>query len=147
MDIRAFLDKTDSSSQQFLRGVLASNVSFLLDFGLCLLLVGGMSCNYLAATALSFTAGTGLNYLLSTSWVFRCINGRRKRDFLFFIIVSAIGLGLNGLGMYLLTGLAHLHYLISRVASASLVFAFSFLARKSILAGALARATAGRRPR
>jgi putative flippase GtrA len=129
-----FVGKTDSGKAQFLRSVLVSNVSFALDFCVCLLLVGRLKLNYLAATALSFTAGTALNYALSVLWVFyeRPVDNRRL-EFGFYLFISALGLGLNSLSMLFFTGLLRLHYLVSRVLSATLVFFFNYFARKKLL--------------
>lgn len=128
------LGRADSSQAQFLRSVLVSNVSFALDFSICLLLVGRLKLNYVLATALSFTAGTVLNYLLTVAWIFDNRPMRKRRlEFSFFILLSAIGLGLNSLCMLIFTGLLRLHYLLSRVVSATSVFFFNYFCRKYIL--------------
>lgn len=138
-----FRDRTDSSSVQLLRSVLVSNVSFLLDFGLCLLLVGSLKLHYVVATLLSFTAGSLMNYALSILWVFDGNRDERRIELVAFLAVSFIGLGLNALGMYLFTGLLHLHYLVSRVAAATLVFFFNYACKKHLVFGILATATLG----
>jgi putative flippase GtrA len=130
-----FKGRPSSKYIQFLRSILVSNVSFLLDFSLCLLFVGGLGMNYLFATALSFTAGSSLNYFLSVLWVFEGDRSSRRLEFLLFLAISLVGLALNGLGMYLLTGLASLHYLLSRVGSASAVFLFNYFTKKYFLFG------------
>lgn len=134
-----FKGRPSSKYIQFLRSILVSNVSFLLDFSLCLLLVGSLGLNYILATTLSFTAGSSLNYLLSVLWVFEGDKSGRRIEFLLFLAISFVGLGLNALGMYLLTGLAGLHYLLSRVGSASAVFLFNYFAKKYFLFGLLER--------
>jgi putative flippase GtrA len=134
-----FKGRPGSKYIQFLRSILVSNVSFLLDFSLCLLLVGSLGFNYILATTLSFTAGSSLNYLLSVLWVFEGDKSGRRIEFLLFLAISFVGLGLNALGMYLLTGLAGLYYLLSRVGSASAVFLFNYFAKKYFLFGLLER--------
>ena len=103
---KLLVGKTDSGKAQFLRSILVSNVSFALDFCVCLLLVGRLRLNYLAATALSFTAGTALNYALSVLWVFdeRPVDNRRL-EFGFYLFIAALGLGLNALSMLCAAGL------------------------------------------
>jgi putative flippase GtrA len=135
MAAQLFKGKPNSKYIQFLRSILVSNASFLLDFLLCLLFVGKLGMNYLLATALSFTAGSSLNYLVSIIWVFEGQKDQRKLEFALFLAISCIGLALNALGMYLLTGLGHVHYLLSRVASASTVFLFNYFSKKYFLFG------------
>jgi putative flippase GtrA len=134
-----FRDKTDSSAIQFLRSVLASNLSFLLDFCLCLAFVGIGRINYLVATVMSFTAGSVLNYYLSALWIFEGDKDERKLELAAFLAISFVGLALNALGMYFFTGLLHFHYLLSRVTAACLVFFFNFSCKKRFVFGALAR--------
>jgi putative flippase GtrA len=131
---RAFLDPADSGRIQLLRSMVASFVSFALDFLLCALLVELAGLSYLPAASLSFAAGTSLNYLLTIAWIFR--TGRlkdRRLEFLAYFGFAALGLFLNGAFMYLLTDVAGLHYLVSRVLSGALVFAFNFSLRKFVL--------------
>lgn len=120
--------------REFLRSALVSSISFALDFLVCMLIVESAGLDYVAATAISFTAGTVLNYFLSLHWVFgRSGKLSRHLGFLAFIGTAAIGLLLNGLAMYCFTGIYHVHYLVSRVMSATLVFFFNFACRKFLI--------------
>lgn len=133
---RAFLDAADSGRVQLLRSMAASFVSFALDFLLCALLVELAGLSYLPAASLSFAAGTSLNYLLAIAWIFRTSRLKDRRlEFLAYFSFAALGLCLNGAFMYLFTGVAGLHYLVSRVISGALVFAFNFALRKFVLFG------------
>jgi putative flippase GtrA len=132
-----FHGKTDSSAVQFLRSVVVSNIAFALDFGLCLAFVSLAKINYLLATVMSFTAGSTLNYFLSILWIFEENRSKRKVEFLAFLIISFAGLALNALGMFLLTGLLQIHYLVSRVVAATLVFFFNFACKKRLVFGEL----------
>jgi putative flippase GtrA len=118
---------------QFLRSILASNLSFLLDFGLCLVFVEAFGIDYLIATAMSFAAGNSLNYLLSILWIFESDTGKRKIEFTAYLLVSFVGLGLNTLGMYLFTSLAGLYFLYSRLISSAMVFLFNYFCKKYLV--------------
>ncbi len=129
-----FLGDAKSGTAQFVRSLIVSWVSFGLDFFICYLLVNKLAMHYVVATSISFTAGTILNYVLNTIWIFR--DGpvkSRKIEFAAFLILSAVGLGINALCMYFFTGLIHIHYLISRVLSACIGFIFNFWSRKYLL--------------
>lgn len=134
-----FRGKTDSSRVQFLRSVLVSNVAFLVDFLLCLLFVGTLGIGYVPATAMSFTLASILNYRLSILWVFEGDKEERRLEFLAFLAVSFVGLGLNALGMHLFANVLGVHYLVARVMAASLVFLFNFGCKKELVFGWLAR--------
>lgn len=129
-----FVGEAKTGTAQFIRSLFVSWISFALDFFICFLLVNKAGMHYVVATTISFTVGTILNYILNTLWIFR--NGpvkSRKLEFAAFIILSAIGLGINSLCMYLFTGLIHIHYLISRVLSGTIGFVFNFWSRKYLL--------------
>ena len=133
---RAFLAPADSGRVQLLRSMVASFVSFALDFLLCAFLVELAGLSYLPAASLSFAAGTLLNYLLAVAWIFRTSRLKDRRlEFLAYFAFAALGLGLNGAFMYLFTGVAGVHYLVSRVLAGALVFAFNFALRKFVLFG------------
>jgi putative flippase GtrA len=120
--------------REFLRSAIVSSLSFGLDFLTCMLIVERTGMGYLGATAISFTAGTLMNYLLSVIWVFG--RGRIESwhlELLAFLGIAAIGLLLNDAAMYLFTGRLGIHYLVSRVMSATSVFFFNFAARKYLL--------------
>jgi putative flippase GtrA len=128
----------------FLRSVAVSAVSFALDFFLCMLLVEKGRLGYLPATALSFVAGTVLNYFLSSLLVFgKGHIDSRGLEFLAFLGIAGIGLLLNALDMYIFTSLAGIHYLISRVISGSLVFFFNYACRKFLVFADLGSNIAG----
>ncbi len=58
--------------------------------------------NYLLATTVSFTISIVVNYVLSMRYVFSHKEDMsRKREFTIFAILSAIGLGLNDLYMFI----------------------------------------------
>jgi Predicted membrane protein len=135
--------RPNSKRVQFLRSILVSNASFLLDYALCLLFVGGLGLDYLVSTALSFTAGTSLNYLLSIRWVFEGDKDGRTLEFALFLAISLVGLALNGLGMYLLTGLCRVRYFISRPLVATTVFLFNYYCKKYLLFGLAHRGRRG----
>ena len=59
--------------------------------------------NYLVSSGISFTVSVIFNYVLSVRWVFDVSGGRNKRkDFIVFVVLSVIGLGINQVMMWLL---------------------------------------------
>ncbi len=114
--------------------MLVSFVSFCVDFGLLALLteVGGLF--YLVSAAISFLAGTSVSYLFSILWVFEVRRfSSRGLEYLVFVLVGAIGLGLNEALLWLFTEPLAIHYLLSKVIAASIIFFWNFAARKWML--------------
>ncbi len=127
---------TASVKGQLVRSVASSALSFGLDFFVLAILVEGAGLRPALATAMSFTAGTGLNYLLCAAWIFpRAGIPHRGREALSFFFFSAIGLGLNAGGMALLVGRFSLPYLPARVGVAASVFLANFAMRKFFVFG------------
>jgi putative flippase GtrA len=54
-------------------------------------------------------------------------------EFLLFLVIGLIGLGLNELFLWMLTDLAHVYYLISKILTAVVVYLWNFFARKILL--------------
>lgn len=119
---------------EFGRYFLASGVGLLVDFGLLFLLTEYAHFHYLVSATISFLVGLATVYYLSIRWVF---TARRlpsaKAELLVFAFVGIVGLGLNNLGLWLLTELAGIYYLGSKVVVTGGVFLWNFSARKLLL--------------
>jgi putative flippase GtrA len=106
---------------------------FLLVGGLCtllqyLLLIAGVEFLHLDAVAAStagFLASAAVNYLLNRrfTWVSTVPHPVAVRRFL---TVLAIGLALNVLGMRLLHGYLHWHYVLSQVLTTMVTVSWNF---------------------
>jgi putative flippase GtrA len=122
------------TARQLLKTVVASQAAFWLDFGILALLTEAVGLHYLVSAAISFLAGTTLSYVLSIVWVFDI---RRFAswtvEYLLFVLVGAIGLALNEGLLWLFTEAIGLHYLVSKIVAATLIFGWNFAARKLLL--------------
>lgn len=116
---------------QFFRYGLVGGAAFAVDFGSLYLLTDFAGLHYLASAALAFLLGLCTNYALSVSWVFPTRNLRsRWLEFLLFGLIGGVGLGLNEVVLWALTEGVGLHYLLSKVGAAGVVFLWNFFARK-----------------
>ena len=85
---------------------------------------------YLLATIVAFCFSTSFNYILGKHMTFRNYE-KKKSDLMNVFIVSAIGLGLNILFMYLLIDVFNFEYeFIAKVISTGLVFMWNYISRR-----------------
>jgi putative flippase GtrA len=121
-------------ARQLLKTVVASQAAFWLDFGILALLTEVAGLHYLASAAVSFLAGTTVSYILSVVWVFDTRRVASKTaEYALFVLVGVVGLGLNEGLLWLFTEPLGLHYLVSKIVAATLIFGWNFGARKLLL--------------
>ncbi len=131
---RVFAKKTENIAVQFFRYTLVGGAAFILDFFTLWFLTDIFSVHYLASAALAFLVGLTTNYLLSIAWVFNSRSmGNRSAEFIIFALIGIVGLGLNEVLMWALTGLAGFHYLLSKLGSTVVVYLWNFFARRFLL--------------
>lgn len=119
---------------EFLRYAFASAVALLCDVGALTILTSVFGVSYLVSGALAFLVGLLVIYVLSTHWVFAARTSASPwREFALFALIGIVGLGINELVLWVLTGWFGLFYLSSKAASIVLVFAWNFAARKRLL--------------
>jgi len=109
-------------------------MAFVIDFGSLFCLTEFFHVHYLASAALAFTLGVVTNYSISVAWVFdkRAVRNSWVELFI-FALLGVMGLGLNQLLMYVLTDLAGLYYLLSKIISTGVTYVWNFVSRKVIL--------------
>jgi putative flippase GtrA len=112
---------------------LASAAALAVDWGLLLALTGA-GVDYRLATAVGFSAGIGVTYLLSISVVFRhrAVVDKR-REFIGFLGVGVAGLVLTQLLMALWVERLGLAPGLAKIPTAGVVFLFNFTVRRALL--------------
>jgi putative flippase GtrA len=112
---------------------LASAAALAVDWGLLIVLTD-IGIGYLAASAVGFSAGIAITYLLSISMVFRhrAVVDRR-REFIGFFGVGVAGLVLTQLLMTLWVERLGLTPGLAKIPTAGLVFVFNFTVRRALL--------------
>src|SRR5580692_4939024 len=83
----------------------ASAVALAADAGLLLALTRYGGWNYLLAAVVSFLAGAAVAYALSVKFVFSAHRLRRRElEFVSFVLIGLIGLGVNMLVLFIVHG-------------------------------------------
>jgi putative flippase GtrA len=130
-----FLHKSPDIRIQAFRYLISGGTAFLVDAGLLALLTESFGEQHLLLwTAIAFSVGLLITYLFSILWVFdkRSLKNR-SAEILIFVLIGICGLGLTEALMWLITGKAGLHYMVSKIITTVIVFVWNFAAKKLIL--------------
>ena len=120
--------------QQFMKFGVVGAVAFVIDYGLMVALTELAGVEYLLSATISFTVSVVFNYLASMRYVFTHKEGlSRRREFVIFVVLSVIGLGIKDALMYLGTSLLGISYLITKIAATAVVMVYNFVTRKKFL--------------
>ena len=120
--------------EQFMKFSVVGVAAFVIDYGLLALLTEAFGINYLISATISFIASVIFNYMASMRFVFRHKKGMsRQREFIIFVILSAIGLGLNNLVLWSCVEFLGIHYLIAKIIATIIVSVWNFFSRKKFL--------------
>lgn len=93
-----------------------------------------LGAHYMLSAAVSFTTGVTLNYFMCTGWIFKESKIKNKGvEMLLYFVISIIGLLINLVGIWLLTELLALHYMLSKLLATMATFVWNFLSRKYFL--------------
>ena len=118
---------------QFIKFSFVGVTSFVIDYGLFLILTA-VGVPYLISNIISYTISTVYNFLMSMRYVFAGKEGQtRTQQFVIFVTLSVIGLGLNELFLWLFIGLMTIPAAVAKVMSTFLVMIFNFVTRKIFL--------------
>ena len=120
--------------KQIIRFGIVGVIAFVVDYTLLLLLTEQFGLHYLLSSALSFLASVAVNYILSVRFVFETNTTQSKaKQFTLFTLMSAGGLGINQLMMWLLSDIAHIPYQLSKLVATAVVMVYNFVTRKLFL--------------
>lgn len=117
---------------QFFRYGFVAAFGLVIDFGTVIFTKQVLDFHYLLAACAGFILGLIVTYTLSNKLVFGAPKGNKRKLFLLFALIGVIGLGILNLLMWILTGQLGINYIVSKALATIVVFAWNFLARKSL---------------
>jgi len=99
----------------------------IIDFGVTYLFKEKVKANKYIANSLGFISAASSNYVLNRIWTFQSSDPGVTGQYLKFIGVAAIGLGINNLIIYLLSDRLHLNFYLSKLIAIVIVTVWNFL--------------------
>lgn len=123
---------------QMFKFSIVGGIAFVVDYGIMVFLTEVFGVPYLISSTLSFCISVVVNYLLSMKYVFEGKeNVKKQTEFITFVILSVIGLGINQLIMYLVADvwLSEIKkaYMIAKLFATVVVMVWNFVSRKLLL--------------
>lgn len=124
---------------QFLKFGVVGGIAFVVDYGIMVFLTEVFGVQYLISSFVSFCVSVVVNYILSMKFVFESRDDIKKQaEFIGFVILSVIGLGINELVMYLVADVwlgdkLKRAYLIAKLVATFVVMIWNFVSRKIFL--------------
>lgn len=122
------------NTQQFLKFAAVGLASLAVEYAFLVYLLHSLNMNYLMATTISFIISIVFNYILSMKYVFvHKEDMSRRREFIIFSMLSAIGLGLNDLYMFIGVGLLNIGTMSMKLISTFFVTWYNYFSRRKFL--------------
>ena len=120
--------------EQIMKFGIVGVLCFVIDYGLMIFLTEVFGISYLISSGISFSVSVIVNYILSLKFVFKTDESRNKIiEFIIFVVLSVIGLGINQVLMWICVDKLHIFYMISKIGVTAVVMVYNFITRKLII--------------
>lgn len=122
------------NTRQFIKFALVGFASLAVEYLFLGYFLQALSMDYLLATTIAFIISIVVNYILSMKYVFSHKEDMsRKREFTIFAVLSAIGLGLNDLYMFIGVSLLNVGTMAMKLISTFFVTWYNYFSRRKFL--------------
>ena len=119
---------------RIVRYLFVGGAAALVDIGLFAVFARLLGYNYLIVAACTFVVATGVNYSLSVRHVFESrVRFSRRYEVALVFAVSAVGLGINQLVLFVAVNELGNELVISKVLATGMVFFWNYLARANFV--------------
>lgn len=115
--------------QQLLRFLMAGGIATACQYATLIVLVEAIRFNEVVASALGYTVGAAVNYILNYHVTFSS-KARHLPTLVKFSTIVVLGLGLNTLIMYLCHAVIGVHYMASQLTATAVVLVWNFVGHK-----------------
>lgn len=118
---------------QLLKFGLVGGIAFLIDYGLLFICTEWFGIYYFISSIISFSVSVIFNYVASVLWVFDVDQEKSKtKNFIIFIALSIVGLGINQIIMWYGVEVLKLYYMLIKLIATFIVMVFNFITRKMV---------------
>ena len=135
--------------EQFLKFGVVGTIAFGIDYGVLMLLSQAFGVDPVLSAAVSFCVSVIFNYMASMRYVFtHRADMSRSREFVVFIVLSAVGLVINEACMatgVAVLGTSALMVTVTKLFATAVVMVWNFFSRKKWLDGGEAANERGQR--
>ena len=111
---------------QFIKFCVVGASGMAVDFGITFLGKEKLRLNKYVANSLGFISAASTNYVLNRLWTFHSRDPQVARQYMQFIGISAIGLLINNLIIYLLNDRARVGFYLSKLIAIGVVTLWNF---------------------
>ena len=120
--------------EQIVKFGIVGVICTVIDYAIMILLKEVFDAHYLLASGMGFTISVVVNYVLSMKYVFQGKKDRDKtKEFIQYIFLSVIGLGLDQLTMGFLVGVLGMWYILAKVFATGVAMVYNFISRKLLI--------------
>lgn len=113
---------------KFLKFVVVGFSGMIIDFGMTYLCKEIFKFNKFVSNAIGFILAATSNYFLNRIWTFDSHNEQVSSQYVQFMIVSTIGLGINSMILYLLNEKFKWNFYLSKLIAIGITTIWNFFA-------------------
>jgi putative flippase GtrA len=112
---------------KFLKFCVVGSTGMAIDFGTTWMLKERVKINRYIANSTGFILAASSNYILNRIWTFGSNDPQIATQYLYFFLISLIGLGMNNFIIYLLNERFGCNFYISKLSAVVVVTLWNFL--------------------
>lgn len=111
---------------RFIRFGVVGASGMVVDFGVTWLCKEKLRWNKYLSNSLGFILAATNNYCWNRLWTFQSESPAVAREYMSFVLIALVGLGLNNLIIYLVHERAHLNFYLSKLIAIACVTIWNF---------------------
>jgi putative flippase GtrA len=112
---------------KFIKFCIVGFSGVFVDFGITFLFKEVFRVQKYLANAIGFTTAATTNYILNRVWTFQSNNPHIAQEFTRFFVIALIGLGINSLIIWAMSGKFKVNFYLSKLVATIIVTAWNFL--------------------